>query len=555
MSGAEHAAKQRRPRLEVVEAAEPVARTAAPTLTVGHAFDPAEHEADRVADQVMARLRDGDGADVHDHSVDGSHGVQREAISTEAPVVGKEGGALPGELSSRIESKRGGGTRLDAGVRGRMESAFGADLGDVRVHADNESAALSRSISARAFTTGKDIFFGAGEFRPDTPAGERTLAHELAHTRQQGGVQRTSIHRLWNLKAKELRLDTAIKVRALVDRPIYFLQDMSGDEVVVKSEDQPVGLGQLVGSMQKTVAGVKNVDQRKLTNGERQEMDVAVAVSEVIGFDPSWAKRGAYLKANGGDASKSDEDLAFQDAQQVIADKKRNLMVMGFAEGQSADKVAKETTGPVGGKISPIRGLLEDRAHLKAIGNMTAVDLFMGNLDRFYSGNIGNWFYDPAGSIVAIDNVDGSQLNPTTTGMKMPKQWEQMSYGGYELKNDLLRATASEGLRQTASNAENTSDDKTLFTWWSAKDATGTKRREDAITAVVEGLQETKKKIVKIFSATRFTVGGKKNRATKKAIKGQAAAAAETDSDDDNMQGGLDYYNILKDRAKWLAKN
>ncbi|MCW2602922.1 MAG: hypothetical protein JWN61_1057, partial [Pseudonocardiales bacterium] len=76
-----------------------------------------------------------------------------------------------------------------------MESAFGGTFGDVRIHDDSESASLSRTMSARAFTTGSDVFFGAGEYQPDTPGGERMLAHELAHTRQSGGVHRQLIHR------------------------------------------------------------------------------------------------------------------------------------------------------------------------------------------------------------------------------------------------------------------------------------------------------------------------------------------------------------------------
>ena len=36
-----------------------------------------------------------------------------------------------------------------------------------------------------AFTSGRDIFFRAGAYDPDSPAGSRLLAHELAHVEQQ----------------------------------------------------------------------------------------------------------------------------------------------------------------------------------------------------------------------------------------------------------------------------------------------------------------------------------------------------------------------------------
>jgi uncharacterized OsmC-like protein len=97
------------------------------------------------------------------------------------PEVGLEGGPLSPELSGRINSQRGGGAALDGGTRASMEGAFGADFEGVRVHTDAESDALNRSISARAFTTGSDIFF-----RNDAGPGDHSLlAHELTHVVQQ----------------------------------------------------------------------------------------------------------------------------------------------------------------------------------------------------------------------------------------------------------------------------------------------------------------------------------------------------------------------------------
>lgn len=69
-----------------------------------------------------------------------------------------------------------------------MEPRLGADFSGVRVHTDAAAAQRSASIGAQAFTTGKDIHFGAGRFQPDTPAGKELIAHELTHTIQQGAV-------------------------------------------------------------------------------------------------------------------------------------------------------------------------------------------------------------------------------------------------------------------------------------------------------------------------------------------------------------------------------
>jgi hypothetical protein len=58
-------------------------------------------------------------------------------------------------------------------------------LAEVRVHDDAEAAASARSLGADAYAAGRDIVFGAGRYRPRSPAGERLLAHELVHVVQQ----------------------------------------------------------------------------------------------------------------------------------------------------------------------------------------------------------------------------------------------------------------------------------------------------------------------------------------------------------------------------------
>ncbi|HWJ86429.1 MAG TPA: DUF4157 domain-containing protein, partial [Cellulomonas sp.] len=123
-----------------------------------------------------------DDSDAHRHDPGCGH-LRRSASGASAPaaVVGRAGGDLDATTSSRIEARRGAGAPLPGAVRGRMESAFGTSLGHVRVHDGPEAAALSGAISADAFTTGSDIFFGAGRFAPQSPDGERMLAHEIAH--------------------------------------------------------------------------------------------------------------------------------------------------------------------------------------------------------------------------------------------------------------------------------------------------------------------------------------------------------------------------------------
>ena len=68
-----------------------------------------------------------------------------------------------------------------------METRFEHDFGDVRVHSDASAAGSADSINARAYTLGNHVAFADGEYRPGTPGGDQLLAHELAHTVQQGG--------------------------------------------------------------------------------------------------------------------------------------------------------------------------------------------------------------------------------------------------------------------------------------------------------------------------------------------------------------------------------
>jgi hypothetical protein len=97
------------------------------------------------------------------------------------------GGRVHPDVAAAIAGARGQGSALDGAVRDRVGAALGDSFADVRVHADERADALTRSVSARAFTTGTDIFFARGEYRPSTASGDALLAHELTHVVQQRG--------------------------------------------------------------------------------------------------------------------------------------------------------------------------------------------------------------------------------------------------------------------------------------------------------------------------------------------------------------------------------
>lgn len=79
----------------------------------------------------------------------------------------------------------GTGSPLDSGTRTAMEERLGHDFSDVRIHTGPKADESARSINAVAYTVGNDVVFGSGHYAPDTPGGQRTLAHELTHVVQQ----------------------------------------------------------------------------------------------------------------------------------------------------------------------------------------------------------------------------------------------------------------------------------------------------------------------------------------------------------------------------------
>ena len=104
----------------------------------------------------------------------------RAASGTRLGIDGRAG-ALVSEVL------RAPGQRLDQATREFMESGFGINFDQVRIHTDTRAAQSASALNAFAYTAGRDIAFEGGQYAPSTPEGLRLLAHELAHVAQQGG--------------------------------------------------------------------------------------------------------------------------------------------------------------------------------------------------------------------------------------------------------------------------------------------------------------------------------------------------------------------------------
>src|SRR5215213_2527738 len=142
-------------------------------LRVGHAGDASEREADSVAEQVMrmphqprasgAETRAGAQRAGGERAGAGLRVSRRESSASPSPHISDAPPAVDRVL-------RSAGAPLDDSARAFFEPRFGHDFGSVRVHANREAAESAGGISARAYTVGSHIVFGAGEYAPTSEA-------------------------------------------------------------------------------------------------------------------------------------------------------------------------------------------------------------------------------------------------------------------------------------------------------------------------------------------------------------------------------------------------
>ncbi|WP_144083213.1 eCIS core domain-containing protein [Rhizobium leguminosarum] len=172
---------------------QPIQRSVMPLLEVGRIDDPVEREAEAVTDRVM-RMRDGSaccsacasGAQCANHAPQIEHGLAMPLRRT-VPGVGNSAGLpVPAGLEPQVRRATSGGEALPASVRAFFEPRFGEDLSHVRIHRDTDAAESARALGAKAYTLGSHIAFSAGRWAPGTDAGDRLIAHELAHVTANG---------------------------------------------------------------------------------------------------------------------------------------------------------------------------------------------------------------------------------------------------------------------------------------------------------------------------------------------------------------------------------
>ena len=159
-------------------------------LRISESGDIYEQEADRVADmvtgtintQIQSQPEEEEEEELQTKSI---LQLQDEEEELQMQSDDRKLFMATDDLETSINNKRGNGQSLSDNVKIPMEHAFGTDFSGVRVHTDKEADVLNQQLNARAFTTGKDVFFRNGEYSPGSENGRKLIAHELTHVVQQ----------------------------------------------------------------------------------------------------------------------------------------------------------------------------------------------------------------------------------------------------------------------------------------------------------------------------------------------------------------------------------
>jgi hypothetical protein len=156
-------------------------------LDVSHPADASEQEAEHFADRVMTMpeatpQRAVDPSITAQSVPDDEHRRSIDRSSQDA----SDAGLHPDAEHAVHAASKSAGQPLPVTLQRKFGDALNADLTGVRIHTGSQSVEAAKAISARAYTTGGDIHFNQGQYDPHSPQGQHLLAHEVAHTVQQG---------------------------------------------------------------------------------------------------------------------------------------------------------------------------------------------------------------------------------------------------------------------------------------------------------------------------------------------------------------------------------
>lgn len=419
-------------------------------LTVGALDDPLEHEADRAASQVMR-------------------------LSAPAVSIGAAGSRFGAAQLRQVragpapDSFGGRGDPLPAPVRGFFEQRFGCDFGGVRVHHGADASRSALSFGARAYTYGRDIVFGAGEYSPGSRRTGRLLAHELAHVVQQeagrGMVQRSplsdAVKKAWTadprieaLLARLSRSDVqAAQADPDVDAEIARILTGRADDLWVAQRIRKGELGRTTGAQGPKVGGKAvprpiratfirgSTDRRALViagvhGSERQGMEVADRLindlkTQQPGFTtiivpslfPDSAARGDEIVA----AGDKDSLKEMQKARESGPDPKKSTPTNRNFPPPSQDLADAKAAGG-GTPVDKLgRAILPENLLLIELMERFRPERIISIHGTFGPGSAGV-FYDPRSPNAEEDRIAGELAKGIDGGQELPPAVQRNLY-------------------------------------------------------------------------------------------------------------------------------
>jgi hypothetical protein len=429
-------------------------------LTLGAANDQYEQEADQVAEQVVRKL---DSKTVQRHNDEKklqmkpaaadisrlqrtpaepmrrAFVIQRD-IEEEEMVQGKyehgpEGGEVEPSVTRQIQAARGGGRPLDEGVRSSMESGFGADFSNVRVHTGTQADTLNRSLNARAFTVGRDIFFKAGEYNAGSSGGKKLLAHELTHTVQQGaaGVQRREqpIQRAMAFENTNWDSVTSTRFNGGGAGGVFIMYDNPNEEpIVVKSAK--LGADQLGNKVFSDLFQSSISDQGLGEAGEGKNA-WALQTPSVRFADQNEVGRIVAAVNRTVGPENIDPESKMGKAFEAIQNLQNTTTIYSYAQGKDFTSYYRDTDKSKKERKKVVSKLWENPGMMTLLGRTAALDIFVGNDDRLLSNfNPDNFMVHITKGrqvMTLIDNSDGI-MSQFIGDQNIFNAWERKAYLG-----------------------------------------------------------------------------------------------------------------------------
>jgi len=342
-------------------------------LAIGSSNDPLEQEADRVAEQVLGNGTQSDFSraplSVRRHAPD-------TQLSREAPPSVDRALAMSG-------------SPLDALLRQDMETRFGHDFSQVRVHQGAAADQSARDVGAQAYTVGRDIVFGAGQFAPASGAGRRLLAHELTHTIQQVATAGAPLR------------------RAPADR----LDGQSGDRPgATLPHTEATGLVECM-----RIMGADSADYcRSEVLGEKTAPKCAA--THTIADDVHTAINVAWGKSGHGEAKRTEH------GGRIVTDK------AGKRQIRTGEGVGGKITLPDEKKGDTTIGTYHTHPYTKAQGAPLGVAFSGEDIENFVGGSQGGVKYVGAGSCYFVLDTLSLVERDGCKKSKLTQKWK-LSYG------------------------------------------------------------------------------------------------------------------------------